>query len=206
MYTPRRFRIDDRERLVGFMRHYSFCTLITVGEAEPVISHVPVLVDVDGSDITLSGHVARANPHGAALAGGSTIAIFHGPHSYISPQWYTDTREVPTWNYTAVHAAGTAEVVTDNAQVSELVDRMADFYESQYGAAWDRQLPDDYRTVQLQHIVCFRLPVTNLTGKFKLGQNRSDADQERMLAGLESGSHPDSRGLAGFIRRLRRHD
>ncbi|MDH3588297.1 MAG: FMN-binding negative transcriptional regulator [Gammaproteobacteria bacterium] len=206
MYTPRSFRVDDPDLLGAFMQAYSFCTLITAGADDSYVSHVPVLIDRDQDDFTLLGHLARPNPHASQLNGRRATAIFHGPHSYISPHWYADSREVPTWNYASVHTSGVVQTFDDSASLSELVDRMVEFYEALYNTGWDRQLPDDYRQRQLTHIVGFRLSVERLSGKFKLGQNRSLADQDGMLTQMQDSANSDSRELAAFIKRYRRSD
>ncbi len=202
MFTPRAFRVDDTGKLVAFMRRYSFCTLLTAG-SEPLVSHVPVLVDDDDGGVFLTGHLARANPHLKKLPGHRCTAIFHGPHSYVSPAWYADPAEVPTWNYAVVHASGPARVLDHPRDVGALVDRMVDHYEALYGKPWNRELDETYRSRQLEHIAGFRIAVDELTGKYKLGQNRSHEDQDGMVRGLESSGIEDSLSLAAFIRRNR---
>ena len=206
MYTPRAFRVDEPDLLSAFMRAYSFCTLVTADADDSYVSHVPVLIDRDEDDFTLLGHLARPNPHAGQLNGRRATAIFHGPHSYISPHWYTDRREVPTWNYANVHASGVVQTFDDSASLSELVNRMVEFYESLYDTGWDRQLADDYRQQQLTYIIGFRLSVERLSGTFKLGQNRSLADQDSMLAQMQNSTNSDSRALADFIKRYRQSD
>ncbi|MDH3646600.1 MAG: FMN-binding negative transcriptional regulator [Gammaproteobacteria bacterium] len=206
MFTPRVFRVDDTDQLVAFMRRYSFCTLITPAGDDVSISHVPILVEKNDEKIVLVGHLARANPHGAVLNANRSTAIFHGPHSYVSPAWYADSHEVPTWNYAAVHAAGVARTFSDAQRLSSLVDRMIETYEALHGAPWDRQLTDEYRNSQLSHITGFEIVVEKLNGKFKLGQNRSQSDQDSMLIRLTESSDDDSRELAEFIRQYRRQD
>src|SRR5690242_2384330 len=111
MYMPAAFREEDRATIVDFMRRYSFATLVSMDGATLVASHVPVAVqDRDGA-LTIVGHVARANAHWKAFASGETLAIFTGPHAYVSPAWYEERESVPTWNYAAVHAYGRATAV-----------------------------------------------------------------------------------------------
>lgn len=203
MYTQRSFRVDDQELLLAFIRRYSFATLISHADDETHISHVPVLVETAEDTLVLTGHLASANPHVQQINGRKATAIFHGPDSYISPSWYADSGEVPTWNYAVVHAVGLATTFTNATDLSPLVDRMTAVYEARYEGGWDGQLPYGYRSSQLKHITGFRLEVEGLTGKFKLGQNRSAEDQDRMLAHLEAADSEDSRALASFIRELR---
>lgn len=199
MYVPRSFRVQDRGTLARFVRRYSFATLLTATGRQAAISHVPLLLETAAGKWRLVGHVARVNDHWRRFGDGDSTAIFHGPHSYISPAWYADTAEVPTWNYAVVHAHGAARVVDDGAWLSDLVDRMVATYETGFGAPWDRKLAPGDRERQLRHIVGFALDVERVEGKFKLGQNRGADDQRAMLGALEAADDPDARALASFI-------
>jgi len=151
----------------------------------------------------LVGHVARANSHWRQFDGSAeTLAIFHGPHAYVSPSWYATGPAVPTWNYSAVHVYGkplaredgdfTASVLRDlvarhegtRAEPWRMEDLAADFYEKLAGA-----------------IVAFEMPIDRIEGKFKLGQNRSQDDRLGMLKGLDAEGSPDADALAEFIRK-----
>src|SRR5215208_2151226 len=119
MYIPSAFRITDLPTLHEFMRRYSFATLITGGD-EPFVTHLPLLLDSgsgDGQNGTLIGHFAKPNPHWQLdHAAHTSVAIFHGPHAYISPSWYrAGGPAVPTWNYAAVHAWGKLSLIEDHA-------------------------------------------------------------------------------------------
>lgn len=202
MYAPRSFRVQDNAQLAAFIRRYSFCTLATPDSPGLAVSHLPLLLDTKAEPWVLRGHFAKANDHWQVIDKQRSTAIFHGPHSYVSPAWYADTGEVPTWNYAVVHARGRARLIDSHEGLSRLVDDMVAEYESRYGSPWDRELPADYRERQLDHIVGFELAVERLTGKFKLGQNRSAADQRSMQAALAEADDPDSRALAAFMAML----
>ena len=118
MYIPSAFQ-------VVFMQRYSFATLITAGD-EPFVTHLPLLVDAAGAGHgTLIGHFARPNPHWQLdHVGHGSLAIFHGPHAYISPSWYrSGSPAVPTWNYATVHAWGRLSLLTDPAEVEAVLGR-----------------------------------------------------------------------------------
>src|SRR5262249_44784488 len=122
MYTPRLFAVTDRERLHAFVRQHSFATLVTCddGAAVPVASHLPFLPDPGrGEHGVLRGHMARANPQWRHFRPGrEVLAIFLGPHGYVSSNWYEEPAVmVPTWNYTAVHVYGRPRLVEDEDQV-----------------------------------------------------------------------------------------
>jgi transcriptional regulator len=196
MYVPAAFAVHDEAILFDFIERFGFATLVSQTENGPFATHVPLLLDRDGR--RLLGHVARANPHWKILEGGDALAIFHGPHAYISPTWYVTSPAVPTWNYAAVHIYGKAKLV-GAAQLGEIVERLVSQYELAESAPQSNSLPADLRAKLLADIVGFELPIEGIQGKFKLGQNRAPADQASMLARLEAGND-EERGLARFIR------
>ncbi|HWA98115.1 MAG TPA: FMN-binding negative transcriptional regulator [Pirellulales bacterium] len=201
MYIPASFRVDDRAALHDFIDRYGFATLVSVHDGMPLVSHVPLLLDRRAE--VLLGHFARANPHWKAFAAErESLAIFHGPHAYISPSWYVTGPAVPTWNYAVVHVHGTARVL-DAPRTSEVVDRMVAKYEGPRRDPWPYDIPKDYREQLLAGIVGFELPLERVEGKFKLGQNRPTEDQVSMLEGLR-GAGSDGRQLADLIATTRR--
>jgi transcriptional regulator len=200
MFIPPAFRVGDRETLYQFIERYGFATLVSTRDGVPFASHVPLLLDRAGP--TLLGHLARANPHWEAFADGAeSLAIFHGPHAYVSPSWYATAPAVPTWNYAVVHAYGTPRLLTPD-RTREVVDSAVRKYEESRPAPWPNALPDEFRARLLAAIVGFEMPISRMEGKFKLGQNRPAADQAGMLDGLR-GDGPDAQRLAEFIARQR---
>ena len=120
MYIPKSFQVTDPEVLAAFIRAHSFATLVSAVDGTPFATHLPLLLDQG----TLLGHVARANPHWQAFDGQrEALAIFHGPHAYISPTWYATGPAVPTWNYAAVHVYGAPRLIEGEA-LAALVDRL----------------------------------------------------------------------------------
>jgi transcriptional regulator len=144
LYTPGHFTIDDRAAIAGLVHDHPFATLVTPGTPEPFVSHVPLLLVPDGEPHgTLIGHVARANPHWQHAAAVASLAIFHGPHAYVSPSWYTEpARMVPTWNYATVHAHGTLEIITDAAETRGILDALTARFEGGRAAPWTLALPE----------------------------------------------------------------
>jgi transcriptional regulator len=200
VYIPSSFRVESRATLFEFVERYGFATLVSDCGGVPYASHLPLLLDREGA--TLLGHMARANPHWKAFDGASeALAIFSGPHAYISPTWYVSLAEVPTWNYTVVHVYGIPKLLTPD-RTREAVDATVQKYESMRPNPWPNELPDEYRRRLLESIVGFEMPVARIEGKFKLGQNRSSADQDGMLEGLRGGDAEEV-ALAEFIARHR---
>ena len=116
MYTPKFNQIADRATLLETMRSYPFAILFgPAADGAPTATHLPLLVKDEGEHGLIEGHFARANPHWQALAGRETLVVFPGPHSYVSPSLYAEELSVPTWNYIAIHAHGTLELIEDDA-------------------------------------------------------------------------------------------
>lgn len=202
MYIPQAFRNDDQRTLHAFMRQYSFATLVT-GGAEPFATHLPLLLDVTrGPRGTLVGHFARPNPHWQLdhVRIGS-VAIFHGPHAYVSPSWYrSGAPAVPTWNYAAVHAAGRLSVIEETTYVADLLERMVAVYEGGKPQPWTNPLSPEMREKLIAAVVAFEMPIEQLEGKFKLSQNRKREDQVGAVEGLEEVGDQESLALARFAR------
>jgi len=182
MYIPQAFAVDDREALYEFLERFAFATLVTAPGGEPFASHVPLWLDRERN--VLAGHLARANPQTQHFDTSETLAIFLGPHAYVSPTWYATAPAVPTWNYIAVHVTGVARRLSPERTV-EVVDHLVAKYESSRANPWPNQLPAEYRERMLSAIVGFELPLSRVEGKFKLSQNRSEEDQAGVWRGLQ---------------------
>src|SRR5437762_1067985 len=184
MYLPEHFRESDLPTLHAFIREHSFATLVSTSEDGPFASHIPLLLEADrGPHGTLIGHLARANPHGGLLAeGGTTLAIFHGPHAYVTPQWYTTPIAVPSWNYAVVHAYGRPRMV-DDVGLRAILARTVATYEAAFAYQWSPP-EGGYVEKLMKHFVGFEIEVELLEGKLKLSQNRPAADRAGVAAGL----------------------
>lgn len=195
MYLPKHFANDDRAALDAVIRSNPFGLLIGELDDEPFATHLPFLLDGD----RLLAHFARGNPHWKAMDGTrEMLAVFSGPHAYISPRWYEASQAVPTWNYVAVHVYGAPRIVEDAGELRETLDRLVAEYE---GDAWSLagQEPD-FISRMTRGIVAFELPVARIEGKFKLSQNRPDGDRHRVVAALEGAGDDASRDLARMMR------
>jgi transcriptional regulator len=187
LYIPAHFRNEDRDELLAFMRDNAFATLVSSGAGGLHVSHIPFIVERGGDGaVRLLGHVARANPQWKELeAAHATVAIFHGPHAYVSPTWYEHHPAVPTWNYAVVHAHVRAKLM-DEAGLRGLLQQLSSQYEAGRPSPWRMEdLEPDYVARMLSVIVGFTLEVERLEGKFKLSQNRPGNDAERVSAALD---------------------
>src|SRR5579871_1363165 len=202
MYIPAHFREDDPELLHRLIREYSFGTLVTCQNQLPFASHVPFLLDAErGMHGTLRAHLARANPQWQSFEDGKEVlVIFQGPHTYISPSWYTTHPSVPTWNYAVVHAYGVPRLL-DDAGLYTLLQEIVLAYEAPRTEPWPfESLTEEYVRQMMRAIVGFEIEITRLEGKFKLSQNRSEADRESVIAALEQSGAPHDAEVAAWMR------
>lgn len=201
MYIPKHFSQTETARVHELIAKAPFATLISAQGDAIQITHLPLLLNPDrGPHGVLSGHMARANPHWHALSSGQHVAIFHGPHRYISPAWYQVHPSVPTWNYAVVHAQGSCTLFEDQAWLLRLVSAMTERFEADNGTQW--RLPDDpeYLRTMCAHIVGFELQIDSVAGKFKLSQNRGRADRAGILTALQASADPMDRDLLNMMR------
>jgi len=210
VYRPPAFREDRIEVLQEIVRETVFATLVSATATGGIeITHLPLLLDPEPAPLgTLEGHLARANPHVAALAAmPEAVAIFLGPEAYVSPSFYPSKRAhgrvVPTWNYVAVHAAGRAELVEEPQSLLELVGRLTERQERPRAEPWAvEDAPGPFLAAQLKGIVGVRLRLTRLEGKLKLSQNRSAEDREGVATGLAASPEAGDRAVAARMRAL----
>lgn len=190
MYLPPHFEVTDRAALHALLRQHPLATWATVADGQPVVNHVPFLLDeTDGEHGTLIGHVARANPVWRQPA--PSVLAFHGPDAYVSPSWLPAKREhgkvVPTWNYAVVHAHGVPQPVEDADGLLAIVTRLTARHESSRPSPWAvADAPAAYIEQMLRAIVGVRIPVQRWVGKFKLSQNHPAASRDGVRSGLRA--------------------
>lgn len=191
MYVPSQFREERVPMLHETIERIGFGTLVTLGADGMTASHVPMLIAAAPAPFgTLSGHLARANPQWrTALADQEALAIFTGPHAYITPSWYETKRQtgkvVPTWNYVAIHAYGRLRFIDDPERARTNVTGLTNRHEAGAAVSWQvTDAPADYIDAMLKAIVAFELTITRLEGKWKMSQNRPAEDRAGVVAGL----------------------
>jgi transcriptional regulator len=186
LYIPNAHRVEDRKLLHDFMEEFAFVDLVTPSPFR--ITHIPVLVDrTAGPFGTIHGHIARNNEQIKAFDGKQdAVIVFRGPHGYISPTCYQTTPAVPTWNFAVVHATGKLQPVTEPQALHAFLARLIQKFENYEGTGYDfSKVPDSYLSPMLANIVGFDMRIELLEGKFKLGQERPDADKQGILKYLE---------------------
>jgi len=206
VYTPRSFVPLDASAIDRLLTEHSFAVLVTPGDPEPSISHLPLQYRGEGeAHGLLLGHMARANPHWQRFGQAASVAIFHGPHAYVSPSWYADpATAVPTWNYAVAHVHGRVELLPDGAETRRLLDEMIERYEGGRPAPWRLQLEGRALTAMLDAIVGFRMVIERIDAKLKLSQNRSAVDRERVIDALRAEGYADAQVTAEWMERYAR--
>jgi transcriptional regulator len=204
VYLPPHFTETDEAVLLAHVERHDFGLLVTQGSGL-IASQVPFLVERRDGKLYLLGHLARPNPQTADLASGEALAIFQGPHAYISPGWYEAAPAVPTWNYASVHAYGPVRAIADPEWLRGLLRRLSDRHEAREATPWRMQdLPGAFLSGMLNGIVGFEIAVARLEGKFKLSQNRPATDRPRIIAALEARDDADSHGVARLMKERER--
>jgi transcriptional regulator len=204
MYIPGPFVETRVEVLDELIRAHPFGILVSNGGEVPDATHVPMYLVRGNGGAVLRCHLARGNPHWRALeTSPRVLAIFQGPHHYITPSWYPSKQEngrvVPTWNYVTVHAAGRARLFEGDElieHVAELTRREESAFEHPWGI---EDAPAEYIASLAKAIVGVEISVERLEGKWKLNQNRSEADRAGVIQGLEGLATPAARAMAELM-------
>jgi len=200
MYVPAAFAEADTVRLHEFMLRHSFAVLTSHGDDGLIASHLPLLLDPGaGLHGHLLGHMARANPQWKSVKG-EVLAVFSGPHAYVSPSWYEEAGTVPTWNYVAVHASGTFRLVEDRDGLLEILRRSVLAYEGPRPVPWTFDESEPHVEGLLGAIVGFRIEIARLEGKWKLSQNHSEERRRKVIRALAARTDDDSQAIAAMMR------
>ncbi|TXN05204.1 FMN-binding negative transcriptional regulator [Methylobacterium sp. WL64] len=192
MYQPPHFRDDTRTAQHGLIRTYPLGLLITGGADGLIANLIPFLLDETGTHGTLRAHLARANPQWQALAEAQDcLVVFQGPQSYVTPAWYASKREhgrvVPTWNYATVHVWGRARVIEDADWLRRQIADLTALRETPRAAPWAvDDAPAPFVAAQMRAIVGIEIPIARIEGKWKMSQNRPEADRAGVIAGMRA--------------------
>jgi transcriptional regulator len=205
MYEVAAFRETRVEVMQALIRAHPLATLVSVVDGIAEANHLPLMIDLDPQpNGSLRGHVARANPLWRQSPQGEVLAVFQGPQAYVTPSWYPSKREhgrvVPTWNYAVVHARGPLVVHDDRDWLRDLVSRLTDARETGLPRPWGvGDAPADYIERMLEAIVGIEIPVRSIEGKWKVSQNRAQADRDGVAAGLRERGTPEAEAMARLI-------
>jgi transcriptional regulator len=201
LYIPERHAEKDRALLLDFFEEFSFAMVITA-KGGIRTTNVPTLLErsSDGWG-KVWWHLAKSNPQNDALGGSEeALVVFHGPHAYISPNWYSGQAAVPTWNFAVVNVSGKVRRVDDDEAFARSLERLVKTNEGKYGGGkvWDyAKMTPAYLKGMRQGIVAYEMTIEKVEGKFKLGQERSAADRANVLEGLKK---PQGRDILALTR------
>jgi len=199
MYISRAFAVTDKERLFAFIRANSFGILFSQTNGQPCATHLPFLLQTDsGPNGTLWGHFAKANPHWKEIEG-EVLAVFSGPHAYISPTWYEAENTVPTWNYTAVHAYGHLTLVQEKEELLQIVQDTVRFYEASMPAPWQFDSSQEFYQKLAGGVVGFKIEISHLEGKWKLSQNHPLERQQKVVEALQHSKDQNEQAIAALM-------
>ncbi|OOR09423.1 transcriptional regulator [Bacillus cereus] len=199
MYIPKHFTIQDEEMKYEMIEQNSFATLFSQHNGAPYATHLPLLLNRE--TLTLSGHFARPNEQWKDSGNQQVLAIFQGPHSYISPSWYETNKAVPTWNYVAVHVYGELEIVEDEQELIDSLQDLVHKYENPKSTYSLNNVDPNYMEGLSRGIVGFRIKINKIEGKAKLSQNHSVGRRKLVVEELEKVGSEGSRGIAGLMKK-----
>ena len=198
MYTPDHFKLQDYSEIVSFAKKYSFATIVTVNDNFQTATHLPFILEEINNELYLVSHFARANDQWKELQTNKVLVIFSEPHAYISPKNYDSELNVPTWNYLSVQMYGEAEIITSEEGTTQVLKDMVLTYESSYLEKWN-SLPEKFRHNLIKGIVAFRIKVTQIQGKKKASQNRSESEKEKIAVTLKNSNNAIEQEMAKYI-------
>ncbi|MBK5506350.1 FMN-binding negative transcriptional regulator [Bacillus sp. TH12] len=199
MYIPKHFTIQDEETKYEIIEQNSFATLFSQHNGAPYATHLPLLLNRE--TFTLSGHFARPNEQWKDSENQQVLAVFQGPHSYISPSWYETNKAVPTWNYVAVHVYGELEIVEDEQELIDSLQDLVHKYENSKSTYSLKDVDPNYMEGLSRGIVGFRIKINKIEGKAKLSQNHSVERRELVIEELEKVGSEGGRGIAELMKK-----
>jgi transcriptional regulator len=187
MYSIPHYKEDNIEILVEFMKQNSFATLAGVDRRGSIaLTHIPFLIEKENDRLILHGHVMKGTDHHKAFADNENVlAIFNGPHAYVSASWSENPQQASTWNYTAVHARGKLKFVDESSLLS-ILKKMTAFYENdKHSPSLVDRMSEEYLHQMMKAIIGFEIEVTSLENVFKLSQKKSEKDYRNIILQLE---------------------
>ena len=208
MYIPHSFKETDQELIAAFLKEHGFATLVSTDGGRPVATHLLLETRrLDVGRLVLSGHMSRENPQWKTFDSATEIlAIFQGPHSYVSAAWYS-VQSAPTWNYISVHAYGLPRIIEDRDELRSLLKRLVDSQEGAYpadGRYTIESLPEEVLQGMMNGVVGFEVMVTRIEAAAKMSQNRNAGDFQNIIDKLKAREDAGSRDVAAEMERRRK--
>lgn len=199
MYIPKDFKITDESVAFGVIQEHSFATLFSEHDGKPVATHLPLLLNKEKTH--LYGHFARPNPQWKEIEHQTVLAVFHGPHCYISPSWYETNQTVPTWNYVSVHVYGEVELIEDDNELVDSLHELVSTFEAPDSSYSLGDLDPALLAGMSKGVQGFKIKINQIEGKAKLSQNHSIERQERVIRQLQQKPTTDEQQIASWMKR-----
>ena len=200
MYIPKNYLLKDQKEIIDFMQKFNFASIVSTVDQQLFATHLPFTISSEEGKIVLSSHFAAANPQWKTLGKQRSMVIFTEPHAYISTRNYDKAENVPTWNYLAVHAYGTAEIIDEASATMTVLKEMMQSFEPEYQEQWNA-LPDAYKAKMVKGIKAFRIRVDDLQAKHKLSQNRNLSEQLKIIDHLGDAGNENEQLITDYMRR-----
>ncbi|HLP64405.1 FMN-binding negative transcriptional regulator [Flavobacterium sp.] len=204
MYIPDLYKNENQEEIRNFIHHNGFALLINQVNGKPWATHIPLVLETNsaGKEV-LVGHLSIENPQAKSLQNGSEVlAIFSGPHAYISSSWY-DHENVPTWNYIAVHVYGNVRILNYDETVTSL-KKLVDKYETQSENPIRIEDLSEKTMRQARGIAAFEMEITSIEATKKLSQNRDSKNYQNIISELEKRNDNQSINIANEMKKCTR--
>ena len=198
MYIPKYFIITDETMAYDIMKEHSFSTLFSQHNGMPFATHLPLILNKENT--YLYGHFARPNPQWKDIKNQTVLAIFHGPHCYISPSWYETNKAVPTWNYVTVHVYGEVELLEDENELMGSLHEMVLKYETPDSSYRLQDVDAEFLAGMNKGVQGFKIKINKIEGKAKLSQNHSLQRQELVINQLEQISNTDEQQISSLMK------
>lgn len=198
MYIPNDFKVTDESVTYGIINEHSFATLFSQHNGRPVATHLPLLLNKENT--YLYGHFARPNPQWKEIENQTVLAVFHGPHCYISPSWYETNQAVPTWNYVSVHVYGEVELIKDENELIGSLHEMVSKYEAPDSSYRLQDVDPKFLAGMSKGVQGFKIKINQIEGKAKLSQNHSLQRQERVINHLQQIPNTDEQRIASLMK------
>ncbi|TCP29057.1 PaiB family negative transcriptional regulator [Scopulibacillus darangshiensis] len=198
MYIPKQFNIKELAAAYDVIQENSFSTLFSLHEGMPFATHLPLLLNKEKD--CLYGHFARPNPQWKDIRNQTVLAVFHGPHCYISPSWYETNKAVPTWNYVTVHVYGELELIEDEHELMDSLNDMVLKYEAPDSSYRLQDVDAKFLAGMSKGVQGFKIKINKIEGKAKLSQNHSSQRQELVINQLEQISYTDEQQISSLMK------
>lgn len=203
MWIPQLYRVNNIPVLHGFMQKYNFADLVSFDGTKLQSTSLPFVVKPGGEYGILLGHIAKANPQSKTIGDGQEVMVnFHGPHAYISPNWYQNRQTaVPTWDHTTVCAYGVPKIVQEPDAVIGILQELVRQHEAGFSKPWIMEDASAYVSKLLPAVVAFEIPLIRIEGQFKLSQDRP-TDFPGIIDALQQSNDSGERELAKMMQEL----